>query len=70
LGRYYVRYINQTYKRSGRLWEGRYKSTLVDAEDYFLAVSRYIELNPVRARIVNRYSQTPWNVASQGKVTL
>ena len=48
LGRYYVRYVNQTYKRTGTLWEGRYKSTLIDGERYFLIVSRYIELNPVR----------------------
>ncbi len=45
LGRYYVRYVNQTYGRSGTLWEGRYKSTLVDSDNYFLTVSRYIELN-------------------------
>jgi len=47
LGRYYVRYVNQTHGRTGTLWEGRYKSTLVDSENYFLTVSRYIELNPV-----------------------
>jgi putative transposase len=61
LGRYYVRYINQTYKRSGTLWEGRYKSTLVDAEDYFLAVSRYIELNPVRAGMVKQPKEYRWS---------
>jgi putative transposase len=49
LGRYYVMYINKTYQRTGTLWEGRYKSTLVDSANYFLWVSRYIELNPVRA---------------------
>jgi putative transposase len=49
LGRYYVMYINKTYQRTGTLWEGRYKSTLVDSANYFLLVSRYIELNPVRA---------------------
>lgn len=52
LGRKYVRYINITYKRTGTLWEGRYKSTLVDTDNYFLTVSRYIELNPVRAGMV------------------
>ena len=52
LGRYYVRYFNQTYKRTGTLWEGRFKSTLVDSDNYFLIVSRYIELNPVRAGMV------------------
>jgi putative transposase len=49
LGRYYVMYINKTYQRTGAIWEGRYKSTLVDSDNYFLLVSRYIELNPVRA---------------------
>ena len=61
LGRYYVRYINQTYQRSGTLWEGRYKSSLVDAEGYFLAVSRYIELNPVRAGMVKSPEDYSWS---------
>ena len=61
LGRYYVRYVNDTYNRSGTLWEGRYKSTLVDSENYFLIVSRYIELNPVRACMVEYPSQYPWS---------
>ena len=61
LGRYYVRYINQTYRRSGTLWEGRYKSTLVDEERYFLTVSRYIELNPVRAKMVEHPKDYPWS---------
>ena len=52
LGRYYVRYIKQTYERIETLWEGRYKSTLVDSDNYCLAVSRYIELNPVREGMV------------------
>jgi len=61
LGRYYVQYINKTYQRSGTLWEGRYKSTLVDSEAYFLSVSRYIELNPVRANMVTRPIDYPWS---------
>jgi len=61
LGRYYVRYINQTYSRSGTLWEGRYKSTLVNSEEYFLLVSRYIELNPVRANMVEHPAAYPWS---------
>ncbi|WP_281201852.1 transposase [Magnetovibrio blakemorei] len=61
LGRYYVRYINQTYRRSGTLWEGRYKSTLVGEEGYFLTVSRYIELNPVRAKMVRNPKNYPWS---------
>lgn len=61
LGRYYVRYVNQTYGRSGTLWEGRYKSTLVDSDNYFLTVSRYIELNPVRANMVEHPVEYPWS---------
>ncbi len=61
LGRYYVRYINQTYNRTGTLWEGRYKSTIVDNENYFLTVSRYIELNPVRANMIKHPAEYPWS---------
>jgi putative transposase len=49
LGRRYVVYINQTYRRTGTLWEGRYKAALIDSERYLLTCYRYIELNPVRA---------------------
>ncbi|MBQ4837694.1 transposase [Pseudoalteromonas luteoviolacea] len=61
LGRYYVRYFNTTYQRTGTLWEGRYKSTLVDTERYFLLVSRYIELNPIRAGIVSDPAKYIWS---------
>jgi putative transposase len=61
LGRKYVKYINLTYRRTGTLWEGRYKSTLVDSELYFLTVSRYIELNPVRANMVANPSDYTWS---------
>ncbi|MDP2561398.1 transposase [Psychrobium sp. 1_MG-2023] len=61
LGRYYVRYFNQAYKRTGTLWEGRYKSTLVDSDNYFLVVSRYIELNPVRAGMVEHPVEYTWS---------
>ena len=61
LGRYYVRYINHTYNRTGTLWEGRYKSTLVDSDHYFLIVSRYIELNPVRADMVSNPADYRWS---------
>jgi len=61
LGRYYVRYINSTYKRTGTLWEGRFKASLVDSEQYFLMVSRYIELNPVRASMVTHPAEYPWS---------
>jgi putative transposase len=49
LGRYYVRYFNNRYRRSGTLFEGRFKSSIVQTEKYFLNCQRYIELNPVRA---------------------
>ena len=52
LGRRYVRYINATYKRTGTLWEGRFKAGMIDDENYLLRVYRHIELNPVRANIV------------------
>jgi len=52
VGRRYVRYINRTYRRSGTLFEGRFKSSLVDTERYLLTCMRYIELNPVRAGMV------------------
>ena len=61
LGRRYVRYVNSTYKRSGTLWEGRYKAGAVDAEDYVLRVYRYIELNPVRANMVAHPGDYPWS---------
>ena len=53
LGRYYVRYFNFTHKRSGTLYQGRFKSSIVQDRQYLLACQRYIELNPVRAGMVN-----------------
>ena len=50
LGRYYVQYFNHCYNRTGTLWEGRYKATLIDSEHYLFTCMRYIELNPVRAQ--------------------
>ena len=61
LGRQYVRYFNHTYNRTGTLWEGRYKSCLVDADDYLLHLYRYIELNPVRANIVENPADYHWS---------
>lgn len=61
LGRYYVQYFNDTYGRTGTLWEGRYKSTLIDSEQYLLTCYRYIELNPVRAQMVMHPSEYPWS---------
>ena len=61
LGRYYVQYFNYRYQRTGTLWEGRYKSTLIDAEDYLLTCYRYIELNPVRAGMVEHPCDYRWS---------
>lgn len=61
LGRRYVGGFNARYRRSGTLWEGRFKSCLVDSEDYLLRCYRYIELNPVRARMVEAPGQYPWS---------
>ena len=53
-GRRYVQYFNVTYGRSGTLWEGRYRATVIDSEPYLLTCMRYVEENPVRAgRVVN-----------------
>jgi len=60
LGRKYVRYVNSTYKRTGTLWEGRYKASLVDSEKYLLTCMRYIELNPVRANMVSHPGEYQW----------
>ena len=61
LGRRYVAYFNHTMGRTGTLWEGRFKSCLVDSDIYVLRCYRYIELNPVRAGIVNRPGAFRWS---------
>jgi len=61
LGQRYVQYFNRTYRRTGTLWEGRYRSCLTQAEDYLLACQRYIELNPVRAGMVAHPADYPWS---------
>ncbi len=61
VGRRYVRYFNGRHARSGTLWEGRYRSTLIQAERYLLACMVYIDLNPVRAGMVTEASQYPWS---------
>ena len=60
-GRKYVRYINHTYNRSGTLWEGRFKSSLVDSDTYLLTCMRYIELNPLRAGMVDHPGEYRWS---------
>ena len=70
LGRYYVQYINYNYQRTGTLWEGRYKATLIDSNAYLLTCMRYIEMNPVRAGMVERPGDYPWSSylhTAQGK---
>lgn len=61
VGRYYVPYFNQRYSRVGTLWQGRYRATVIDSEKYFLTCSRYIELNPLRAGMVERPDQYVWS---------
>jgi len=61
LGRQYVRYFNQKYQRSGTLWEGRFRSCLIESEIYLLTVYKYIELNPVRAKMVLDPSEYDWS---------
>ena len=61
IGRRYVQYINHSYHRTGSLWEGRFKSSVVQAEDYLLTCMRYIELNPVRANMANDPAQYRWS---------
>src|SRR5882724_11842009 len=61
LGRRYVRFVNDTYARSGTLWEGRYRAAAIDSEAYLLACMRYIALNPVRARMVAHPRDYRWS---------
>jgi REP-associated tyrosine transposase len=60
LGQRYVQYINKTYRRSGTLWEGRFRSSIVQEQGYLLRCYRYIELNPVRAAMVKHPRDYPW----------
>jgi putative transposase len=71
LGRRYVRYFNRSYRRSGTLWEGRFKSGVVQSERYLLICQRYIELNPVRAGMVvdpANYRWSSYQAHALGKV--
>ena len=61
LGQRYVQYVNRVYRRSGTLWEGRFRSCLTQSEDYVLACYRYIELNPVRAGMVRHPRDYRWS---------
>lgn len=61
VGRFYVPWFNRKYGRTGTLWQGRFKATVIDSERYFMTCCRYIELNPVRAGIVADPEQYPWS---------
>lgn len=61
VGRRYVQYFNCAYRRTGTLWEGRYKATLIDTERYLLTCYRYIELNPVRANMAAHPAEYRWS---------
>lgn len=61
IGQLHTQYMNRTYGRTGSLWEGRFRSCLVQAEDYLLACYRYIEMNPVRANLVSHPMEYPWS---------
>ena len=56
-----MQYINRAYRRSGSLWEGRFRSSLVQTEAYLLRCHQYIELNPVRAGMVRHPSEYRWS---------
>ncbi|MGH8455353.1 MAG: transposase [Stenotrophobium sp.] len=61
VGRRYVQYFNKRHQRTGTLWEGRYKATLIQTERYLLACMAYIDLNPVRAGMVARAADYRWS---------
>jgi putative transposase len=61
LGRFYVPWFNHKYARFGGLFQGRFRTSLIDSERYFMICSRYIELNPVRARLVEEPAAYPWS---------
>lgn len=57
----YVRYYNASRQRTGTIWEGRYKSCLVDSDNYLFTLYKYIEMNPVKAKVVQRLEHYPWS---------
>ena len=61
VGETYVRAFNKAHKRSGTLWEGRFKSSIIETDRYLMACQRYIELNPVRAGMVSHPAQYEWS---------
>lgn len=61
IGRHFVPYMNKAYQRRGSLWEGRHKGSLIESEAYFLMCMRYIEMNPVRAGMVDHPAKYRWS---------
>ena len=61
LGQRYVQHVNRTHRRSGSLWEGRFRSSVVQSQHFLLACHRHIELNPVRAGIVDHPGRYSWS---------
>lgn len=61
LGQRHAQYVNRTYARTGPLWDGRYRACIAESARYVLACYRYIELNPVRAGMVDHPSKYPWS---------
>lgn len=61
LGQRYVQYVNRTYNRTGTLWEGRFRSSVVDQQKYLFICQRYIEMNPVRAGLVINPGEYRWS---------
>jgi len=57
----YVRYFNAKYKRTGTIWEGRYKSCIVDSENYLFTLHKYIEMNPIKADMVGNIEDYKWS---------
>ena len=64
-----TRYVNRLERRSGSLWEGRYKSSPIETDTYLLACCRYVELNPVRAKMVEKPEEYRWS-SNQEKIGL
>ena len=61
VGSRYAFHFNRSYSRTGTLWEGRHKSSLIDSSSYLLACYRYVEMNPVRAGMVARPEEYKWS---------
>jgi putative transposase len=71
LGTRYVRYFNACHDRTGTLWEGRFRSCLIDSDDYLLTCQRYIELNPVRAGLApspGGYTWSSYHCNAEGRI--